>query len=333
MRDEDIEFVSEGVRVRGVLRWPDVPPDSPPPLVLQGPNWGLRGSPVADLYHADLAAAGFAVLTLDHRGWGQSEGERGWLRPAQQREDLHNAITYAQTRGDLDTDRISLWGLGITGGNAVVAAADDERIAAVVLQSPIADVGAWVREMYADRDFDAFAARLAADAAERVAGGEGDYMDPSVEFMGSPAERKGAKMLQVGRSMRLGSAVHLMRLRPVDVVHRLAPRPLLIISVPEDRVTGEHHALALFEAARAPKQLLRLHDVSHYEQYRVARELHVAPWVAWLNEHDCGPGTDPGDFGREPTPATGSDGRAPYVTTLRRAAPSPGSDHSSTGPR
>jgi len=318
MRTEDIEFVSEGALVRGVVQWPDEPGQSPPPVIIGPPNWGTRGSPVARLYHEDLTAAGFAVITFDYRGWGASDGEPGWLRPAQQREDIHNAITYARTRTDLDTDRLSLWGLGITGGNSAVVAADDERVRGVVLQSPISDVGAWVQEMYAGRDWAGFRARLDEDARERLAGGEGGFMDPSADLMGSPAERAAANMPVAGATMRLGSADHLMRLRAVDSIHRIAPRPVLLISVPADDVTREHHALALFERAGAPKQLLRVHNVSHYEQYRVARELHVRAWIDWLQEHGLGPAGDDVDFGREPTPPAGADGAPAFVTTLRR---------------
>ena len=44
-----------------------------------------------------------------------------------------------------------------------------------------------------------------------------------------------------------------MRYRPIDFVHRIAPRALLMTCVEDDVVTPEDHAVALYERAGPPR--------------------------------------------------------------------------------
>src|SRR5690606_14916758 len=99
-------------------------------------------------YHEALTAAGYAVLIFDYRGFGDSGGDRGTLSPATQLDDLINSVTYLQTREDIDSDRIGVFGSGGTGGgNAVLLAARDPRIRSAVAQVPVADGYNWLKRM------------------------------------------------------------------------------------------------------------------------------------------------------------------------------------------
>ena len=45
VRTEEVSFYSEGDRVAGTLKWPDVLPDGRIPGIVQGPGWlGLRSA-------------------------------------------------------------------------------------------------------------------------------------------------------------------------------------------------------------------------------------------------------------------------------------------------
>ncbi len=54
--------------------------------------------------------AGFATITFDYRGFGESEGERGRLVPAMQIEDIISVINWAEKQACIDNQRIGLWG-------------------------------------------------------------------------------------------------------------------------------------------------------------------------------------------------------------------------------
>ena len=76
--------------------------------------------------------------------------------------------------------------------------------------------------------------------------------------------------------------------RPVDVVDRLAPRALLVITVADDTVTPDEQATALYERAGAPKRLLRQHGTTHYESYTENFEILAREIVDWYDEHLTG---------------------------------------------
>jgi uncharacterized protein len=57
------------------------------------------------------------------------------------------------------------------------------------------------------------------------------------------------------------------RWRPIDVIGELAPLPVLIIQGEADEVVPRQHGIALFEAAREPKQLWLLPDTRHIQAF------------------------------------------------------------------
>ncbi|EFM2090824.1 alpha/beta fold hydrolase [Escherichia coli] len=60
--------------------------------------------------------AGFATITFDYRGFGESDGERGRLVPAMQTEDIISVINWAEEQECIDNQRIGLWGTSLGGG-------------------------------------------------------------------------------------------------------------------------------------------------------------------------------------------------------------------------
>ena len=84
-----------------------------------------------------FADAGFVVLLHDHRTFGISGGEpRQDVDPWRQVADWRRAISYLESRPEVDPDRIGLWGTSYAGGHALVLGATDRRIACVVAQVP-----------------------------------------------------------------------------------------------------------------------------------------------------------------------------------------------------
>src|SRR6202047_1069129 len=84
-----------------------------------------------------FAAAGFVVLVHDHRNFGTSGGDlRGDVDPWRQVADWRRAISYRESRPEVDSKRIGLWGTSYAGGHALVLGATDRRIACVVSQVP-----------------------------------------------------------------------------------------------------------------------------------------------------------------------------------------------------
>ena len=84
-----------------------------------------------------FADAGFVVFLHDHWSFGSSGGEpRQDVDPWRQVADWRRAISYLQSRSEVDTKRIGLWGTSYAGGHALVLGTTDRRIACIVAQVP-----------------------------------------------------------------------------------------------------------------------------------------------------------------------------------------------------
>jgi len=83
-----------------------------------------------------FALAGVTALVFDHRGFGDSGGERDLFEPRRQLEDWAAAIDCARRLDGVDSTRIATFGSSMGGGNALAAAAADPRVAAAISQVP-----------------------------------------------------------------------------------------------------------------------------------------------------------------------------------------------------
>jgi dipeptidyl aminopeptidase/acylaminoacyl peptidase len=291
MRELTVDFFSEGTRVAALLRMPEA--DGIHPGIVQGPGWlGLKDANLYLPYHEALTAAGFGILIFDYRGFGDSGGDRGTLSPRMQLEDLVNAVTYLQTRDDIDPRRIGTFGSGGTGGgNAVMLSAVDPRVRCAVSQVPVADGEDWLHRMRREYEWYEFLARLDQDRRRRVTTGTGEMVHPREEIMVATPERNAAKVKadvddKIPTRVPLRAAEEIIAYKPVDLAHKA--RNLMIIGVENDAVTPTDHALALYAAAVEPKRLLMQADTTHYAAYAQHGEVVIPEIVEWFRTHLVG---------------------------------------------
>jgi alpha-beta hydrolase superfamily lysophospholipase len=83
-----------------------------------------------------LSAAGYAVLTYDFRGHGQSEGH---LDPPSAATDLETALAYLRSHPQVDPERIGLVGASMGGMASVIVGAADSSVRTVVAISSSPD--------------------------------------------------------------------------------------------------------------------------------------------------------------------------------------------------
>lgn len=291
MRVEEVNVWSGGCRLAATLMLPDAP-DGPVPGIAQGPGWlGLRGTKLYAPYHEALTAAGMAVLALDYRGFGDSDGDATIFDPMSQVADIRAGLDYLQSREEIDGRRLGAFGSGGTGGgNAVYVAGLDERVKATVAQVPVADGRDWLRRMRAEHEWVEYLRQVAAARRRYASTGELTMVDPREGIMVATPERaaSGAKKdvdSRSAQSVALSSADAVMAYRPIDVVDRIAPRAVMLIAVEGDGVTPEDHAVALYDRAGSPKRLVMQTGTTHYGAYAQYREQVTPLMVDWYRRH------------------------------------------------
>lgn len=293
MTIEELGFHSAGCRLAATLKLPaGASAEHPGAAVVQGPGWlGLRDARLYEPYHQALLEAGVAVLAFDYRGFGDSEGDATLLDPAAQVEDIRNAVTFLETRPEIDRGRIGAFGSGGTGGgNAVMAAGLDERIRAVVSQVPVADGRDWLHRMRREHEWLEFLDRLTEDRRRRAATGRSELVAPRDGIMVPTPERRATTVKsdvdsRVPSLVQLASADAILAYRPIDVVDRIAPRAAMFICVEHDATTPEDHAVALYERAGAPKRLIIQTGTTHYAAYATYRDVVNPLIVDWFVRH------------------------------------------------
>jgi uncharacterized protein len=308
MRSETVEFYSGADRVRALWRTPDT--DGPYRAIVQGPGWyGLKDAKAYDRYHEGFTAGGFAVLSVDYRGFGESEGERGIVNPTHQLEDLINAVSYLSTRDDVVAGAIGAYATGGTGGgNVVMLAAADPRVRAVVSQMPVADGEDWLHRMRTEWDWIEYLKALEEDRRQRVLTGKSREIHPREDVMVQTPERResGFKRDVDGKnptSVPFSMVEGLLRYRPVDAARGLRT-PLMVVAVEGDATTPTDHATALYEVAEGPKKLLLQRNTTHYAAYEKYGADVIPVIVDWFDTHltEVGDITVVTEPSRRPTP-------------------------------
>lgn len=271
--EEDVEFLVDGVTLRGRLFLPTKATEPPPVVILQG---GLGGPAESNWPMAPaFAAAGLACLSYDHRSTGYSDGEpRQEFDPWQQCRDLRNVITHLTLRDDVDGERLGLWGVSIGGANSMFTAAMDRRVRAVV--SIIPPVSGWsARQLQPEATLAELEALIPIDRQNRLRG------EPAatIRLHGTPepgrpvmfSDHEGLefveKMIHGLPSFRneitISTLDRLFEMEVTAYAERILA-PLLMILASEDTVAPVEEAREMYSRIPEPKELIE-YPGQHYE--------------------------------------------------------------------
>lgn len=189
-----------------------------------------------------LYRAGSNVLLLDNRGRGSSEGDRVSLG-GHERLDARAAVGYALGRAP--EVPLALLGYSMGGAVALMTAADDRRVGAVVADSPFASQ----REL------------LLRHLRERI----GPLAGPTLALASTFLDYR------------------MSEVEPVRYVARISPRPLLLIHGEQDDVTDPNDSRRMFAAAGEPKELWTVPEAAHVESYYADREVYCRRVIGFLD--------------------------------------------------
>ncbi len=288
-------FYSDGIRLDGLLQLPeDAPGGGRRPVILLCSGFqGLKELIPAKLW-GPFTDAGYACFSFDYRGFGTSDGERGRVRPAEQVEDIRNAVTFLQQQPELDRERIGLVGWGFGGGVVVQAAAEEERVRAVACLNGIGDGGRAVRDSRPYADWLAIQDHIAEDRVRRVLTGHSKTVSPWDVVPLDPITRVRvdddmyARFEAFGVEVTLQTAEAYYAFRPELAAERISPRPLLIVHGVRDALHPIDEARSLYAHAREPKTLIEIPEGHHLDWIEPGHPLYLTTIpriIDWFRHH------------------------------------------------
>ena len=285
---EDVSYLSDGDEIAAWF-YP-AGGDGPAPAIVFCPGFtGTRQAAFYQPYIERFVAAGYGVLLADYRGWGDSAGPKGEIVPLRQVADVRNGLGYLETRADVDVSRLAVVGVSFGGGNALYAAAVDERVRAVVAVSPVTDGRAWMRAMRREYEWHELLDRLADDRRARTLGEEAAVVDPTEEILVTTPERRTTNVKgnvpATPKRTPLWCAQDVIDFRPVEKVAQIAPRAALLFYVSRDAVVPGEQSEWAYAAANEPKRIVRLDGDKHYEAYLEHFDRIANDTVAWLTTY------------------------------------------------
>jgi dipeptidyl aminopeptidase/acylaminoacyl peptidase len=235
---EGVLIRSEGLKLLGTMYLARGAGRKPAALVLHGfPGFEKN----YDIARA-LRELGYNALIFHYRGcWGSEGGYDLTKIPT----DVKSAIDTIQARPDVDPDKIIAVGHSMGSYAAVVTAAQDSRIKAVVAISGSGDL------------------RMSPPPERKRTENTLQFLS-GITFEDFVAQRR----------------VQAEKLNPFDHVAKISPRPILIIHGTEDAIVKPEQAKILYERAKRPKRLVLIEDADHvYTDQRQQLLNTILRWV------------------------------------------------------
>jgi fermentation-respiration switch protein FrsA (DUF1100 family) len=272
----DIAFTAEGgVTLRGWLYLPEGP--GLHPAITMAHGYAAVKEHGLERFAEAFAADGFVVLVHDHRTFGASDGTpRQDVDPWQQIADWRRAVSFLESRPQVDAGRIGLWGTSYAGGHAIVLAATDRRLRCVVAHAPTIsgyeqglrrvppDAVAGLEEALAEDERAQFRGeppRMQAIVSDDPAVPAAYRAKDAIEFYLQPVPTGVWENQVTVRSTRAARMYE-----PDAWISRVSPTPLLLVVADHDAITVTHLALAAYERALEPKKLALLPG-GHFDPY------------------------------------------------------------------
>jgi uncharacterized protein len=293
---QDIEFDAEGVTLRGWLYLPEGA-GGPVPTVVMAHGFSAVKEMYLDSFAEVFAGGGLGALVFDNRNFGASDGEpRQEIDPWAQVRDYRHAISWAQTRAEVDADRIGVWGTSYSGAHGIVLGAIDKRVKCVAVQVPLVtgmgNIQRLVRQDFIGPNRAAFeqdrAARYRGEPPAMVPVVDPDPLAVSAlptpdswEWFGDTGKNRAPAWKN---EVTLRTVEMLMEYEPGAYVERVSPTPLLMVVAAGDHLTPYDLALEAYQRAREPKRLLLLPG-GHFDAY--TKDFDKASGAArdWFLEH------------------------------------------------
>lgn len=293
---KEVTYYSDGVACYAKIFYPkDFDATGSTPAIVMGQGWG--GTHVSiEKYAARFAERGLVAMTIDYRGWGNSEGYVRLVEPQvgggmerdehrneiregvdvvvtrtrliaqDQQEDYRNAISFIQGEPGVDANAIGVWGSSYAGGNSVAAAGQDARVKAIAVQIPSIN---------------------------------GDPNGSSPTNYPKPLLDEAIKRARTGQSSEMWTGFSRTLLIGSDMIDanrqnntmqwakNIGDRPfMVIVAEHEELINNEESGKAAIALATGPTEYIEVPDITHFEMYSGEPfEISSEAAARWFNTH------------------------------------------------
>jgi uncharacterized protein len=312
-----VRFKSEGVTCVADLLLPETGSGPWPALIIGRGFGGVRAANFKEASY--LTQAGYAVLSIDYRTFGDSDGEpRAQAFPLAHVEDFRNAISYLETRSEVDSGRIGLWGTSFAGGVVLSTAAVDRRVRAVVGQMPIVHGRKWLRSLRTPGQWEDLLDALDENRRQRYQTGAVQYVPLSGPYdalcaMPTRDENMAEHFVRLKQQfptwredVTLESVERVLEFDPSSIVDQIAPRAVcLITAAGRDDVHPLDQIQEAYARCREPRRLVLLPYDGLDLRFEPGWSQALDEAIAWFDLH-LSKTPSPSDAGRP-------EGRGPVL--------------------
>lgn len=299
---QDVEFKSEDRVVKGWFYGAEGL-DGPAPAVVLAGGWCYVRELVMPSYAEAFNAVGQSALIFDYRNLGVSEGDpRQHLDPWAQIRDYENALSYLESRDDVDSNRLGAWGISYSGGHVVILAALDPRIKAIVSQIPVVDGYRNMRRVHGTIGYRRLWERILEDRRLRYEDPQQRlYLphatsNPETEVSAWPFPETYETFMQLKQTdaplyenlSTVESVDLLLRYDIMPFTRRIYDTPTLMIVAEDDDLTLWDLEIEAYNSiSTAKKDLIVLRQATHMTLYSDQSKLQKAAAAAadWFGQH------------------------------------------------
>ena len=290
-----ISYYSDGLKLSGILNTRENAQGKRFPGVLLVPGFMSTADAFFPGFAEELNKGGFVSLTMDFRGFGESEGVRGEVIPYLQIYDASNAISYLQSRPEVNPDKIAILGVSLGGGEVAYIAARDRRVKAVASMVLVGDGVRRMRKFRTEEQWQTLMQKVQEDRINRAVTGK------SKEFRGFLKEGTDSVLImppdltsslkeaeqvedEKGNSTTLATVDGWLSYKPEEIIDKVSPTPILFVQAEKDELEADD-ADILYRKAKEPKKLFTLKDGVHFDVYGKRTNEAMKPVLEWFNQY------------------------------------------------
>lgn len=249
-----------------------------------------------------LAKAGYVVLSFDYRGYGKSGSPSGPgskdVTMVEEAEDVMSAVSYLQTRPEVDPKKIGIVGNSLGGSVCVYAAAMDKRLKAIIANWGIGDGERWFRSLSRLPEWNDMVEELEEDRRRRVLTGKPKLVHYLQYMKLAGEEAEGIKLWEkngwIGVMLPATFIESIISFKPELVVDLISPRPILFAHPEAEEAVSYEETVSMFKRAKEPKELFIIPKEkwpSHFDvetelkKYEITWNEVMSKEIKWLHEH------------------------------------------------